>query len=1233
MVRVPPTVSGILFWSELQLSKSFQDSSAEWILSHVLGSDRRTGYREFMSAYLSRGRRRRVMEMVRRRSSSVPLQYVLGEWDFREHRILTRPPVFIPRPETEAMVDIARKYCGEQGAVLQQPRDILEIGCGSGAISISLLHAFPSAHVTAIDKSKAALRLTEHNAQLHGLRDRLSLQHCEIGPSGFRSVSGGSPLPPSSFDLVISNPPYIPSAEIPQLDESVRCFEDLGALDGGPDGLDVVRSILARLPQLLRRESVAILEVDYRHPPLIKTLVESSELEVVLSVVVMDELDFGTVGGLDASPCVDSEEEPRAMVICENSAFSGNASASVEVDKESLKELDQIRDALQRCRRNEDEGYRETQLPTCILEALKDKRIVPDPSFLTRRIDGHLCPSQFEWLMWRDSSDSLDLVRCINCSVYFVLQTSDGEKWEESRCLTNHAEMCQPEDVYEEEDEEDELAWVLPRRLQAAVDTGQLSFQPMSKKYAKQIKFWRKFDVLRWSSSGQRAGVVRCIECQKLFRHNGSIKQSFLLKKHVEICLRAPSKRSRHGILSCPLPSDTSARPLKYIKYVAPTTRSRALQRKQSQDIDEDVAEKTQEFDEDVAEETRNLDEDVTQDSQGDVPGSEDLDEDNESRGRRFLASEPLKENEQHFRCPSEEVAMAVSSLFVRSQFADLRFLCSDGFSVSCHAALMAAMSPVVQACLPSSFSAEETLVISLADFESGTVRALLELCYRGFTTHDCGSNTEDPFPELIELARLLEMRALVSVLEEGWEVFKSKRIVDEVSEEAWDTTCSEEEDQDPVHCPDCNRRTRSSVALFIHRVFNHGLKPNCPFCPARNLTRNYLRVHLWKFHSTKKFRCKICSKEMKNLPALHHHHEVVHQYYEPGPEYPCVRCDLSFARKRSMQLHLKQQHGEKSMHKICPVLAVVSVEVSCSNVVLGVTMTLEDEPQFSVANDEDGASADQPQTPPENQDAPGTRRHRVVLPDRLQRAVESGAAVYVLRPEPCSTVWKAFRVLRWRNRLGVQGETGYVRCLKCLRHFIHRGRASGTSHLWGHLALCQPEKAVERTLPKKRPLPLENTFFPTKDEVPKLVESGEYFWDNVPHHDSKKRSKVWRDFQILRSVSNRGKASGFVRCRHCHHLLCHWSPHISGTTMLMNHLSKCRGVAYSSLKEVVNVDQALDENEPTPGDGTETFMQQLREGSAHLLNPQFLSEMTGEICKLESPSVVTILRQFPDND
>ena len=194
---------------------------------------------------LSAEAREALAALTARRATREPLPYILGEAEFYSLVFRVTPAAIVPRPETEILVEEAVRRAREIDARL-----LIDMGTGSGAIAVVLARELPEARVVAVDVSVEALRLTRGNAARHGVADRV-LPVC----SDLLCALNGE------ADAIIANLPYVESGVLSALQPEVRDFEPRGALDGGYDGLDVVRRFTAQLSSHLSRRGFAALEV------------------------------------------------------------------------------------------------------------------------------------------------------------------------------------------------------------------------------------------------------------------------------------------------------------------------------------------------------------------------------------------------------------------------------------------------------------------------------------------------------------------------------------------------------------------------------------------------------------------------------------------------------------------------------------------------------------------------------------------------------------------------------------------------------------------------------------------------------------------------------------------------------------------------------------------------------------------------------------------------------------
>jgi release factor glutamine methyltransferase len=214
---------------------------------------------------------------VQRLERGEPLPYVLGHWEFYGLEFAVSPQVLIPRPETELLVDEALDW------LRRRPGRSLaaDIGTGSGCIAIAVAANYAGVDLLASDISLPALHLARGNTQRHSLQDRiLCVQSDLLPPCGRR------------FDLVGANLPYIPSQTLAEL--PVRRWEPIAALDGGPDGLNIIRRLLAHLPERLAPGGLALLEIEAHQGPAAQELAlrhfPGSEVTVVRDLAGRDRL-------------------------------------------------------------------------------------------------------------------------------------------------------------------------------------------------------------------------------------------------------------------------------------------------------------------------------------------------------------------------------------------------------------------------------------------------------------------------------------------------------------------------------------------------------------------------------------------------------------------------------------------------------------------------------------------------------------------------------------------------------------------------------------------------------------------------------------------------------------------------------------------------------------------------------------------------------------------------------
>lgn len=228
---------------------------AELIIAALLGKPRHEIYTDTTNQNLDHGLlHARIIQMKK----DIPLEYLTKKTQFRDFDISIEPGVFIPRVETEYLIDIIADE------VTEPPRRVLDIGTGSGVLAIALARLYPDSRITATDLSQAAIRCARRNIYTHRLESRIDPVRCSL----FNGLVG-------TFDLIVSNPPYIPSERLRSLPRSVRDHEPRLALDGGPHGIRVIQRILCQAKHYTHENSVIALEIDDSEVNTIRDMLEN----------------------------------------------------------------------------------------------------------------------------------------------------------------------------------------------------------------------------------------------------------------------------------------------------------------------------------------------------------------------------------------------------------------------------------------------------------------------------------------------------------------------------------------------------------------------------------------------------------------------------------------------------------------------------------------------------------------------------------------------------------------------------------------------------------------------------------------------------------------------------------------------------------------------------------------------------------------------------------------------
>ncbi len=247
---------------------------AEILMRHALGC-RREGLFLLLNEMLDRDRTDYFMKFIERRKKREPVAYITGKKEFFSREFLVSQKVMIPRPETETLVERVMDIIA-----LNNIKNMLDIGTGSGVIAITLSLYFPELKICATDISDDALSVARKNAILHGVESRIEFVKSDL----FDGLDPGE-----KFDLIVSNPPYIPSRDIPLLGPEVRDYEPRIAIDGGLDGLDVIRRIARDSHHYIQKGGFLVMEIGEGQEP--------SVLEILKGCNYIDCMIFKDLSG------------------------------------------------------------------------------------------------------------------------------------------------------------------------------------------------------------------------------------------------------------------------------------------------------------------------------------------------------------------------------------------------------------------------------------------------------------------------------------------------------------------------------------------------------------------------------------------------------------------------------------------------------------------------------------------------------------------------------------------------------------------------------------------------------------------------------------------------------------------------------------------------------------------------------------------------------------------------
>lgn len=244
------TVLEAIKLSENYLRKYNIESSrlnAELLLAEILNCKRLELYLIYDKP-LSDSEIKKYREFLTRRSKREPLQYIVGHVEFYGYKFMVDPSVLIPRPETELLVETAVKEYNDKDSI-----NILDIGVGSGNISISLLKNLTNSRAVGIDISQEALSLAQKNAELHQIVDRIELKNFDIFTDNYNNLG--------KFDLIISNPPYVSNEDFNSLDPELKVYEPASSITDYSNGFRFYEKIIPIATEMLNEKGKVIFEL------------------------------------------------------------------------------------------------------------------------------------------------------------------------------------------------------------------------------------------------------------------------------------------------------------------------------------------------------------------------------------------------------------------------------------------------------------------------------------------------------------------------------------------------------------------------------------------------------------------------------------------------------------------------------------------------------------------------------------------------------------------------------------------------------------------------------------------------------------------------------------------------------------------------------------------------------------------------------------------------------------
>jgi len=275
----------LLKWATQYLQKKKIGSArldAEIMLSEILKVPR-LDFILLKDKEINKKTEAKFKKFIARHAKYEPVAYILGNTEFMSLKFFVNKSVLIPRPDTETLVEEVIKHVS--GAKIKKPR-ILDIGTGSGAIAVSLAKYIKGSDVTAFDISARALNTAKKNAKYNGAEIKF------VKSDLFKAFKNKN----IKFDIIVSNPPYVSKDELKKLSLFVKKYEPVKALDGGRDGLEIIKKIIRQAPGYLKKGGILALEVGYKQAKKVKKLMEDNgfrNISVIKDLAGIDRVITG----------------------------------------------------------------------------------------------------------------------------------------------------------------------------------------------------------------------------------------------------------------------------------------------------------------------------------------------------------------------------------------------------------------------------------------------------------------------------------------------------------------------------------------------------------------------------------------------------------------------------------------------------------------------------------------------------------------------------------------------------------------------------------------------------------------------------------------------------------------------------------------------------------------------------------------------------------------------------